>query len=50
MDPLGEWYLASRVVARREDAERLPATYSPSRTPVIVRGAFKELVVQDVDD
>ena len=46
-----EWYLASRVAfARREDAERLAATYSPSRTPVIVRGAFKELAVQDIDD
>jgi hypothetical protein len=50
-DPRGEWYLASRVAfAQREDAERLAATYSPSRKPVIVRGAFKELVVQDVDD
>ena len=47
----GEWYLASRVAfAQREDAERLAATYSPSRTPVIVRGAFKELAVQDIDD
>jgi hypothetical protein len=51
MDPRGEWYLASRVAfARREDAERLAATYSPSRKPVIVRGAFKELAVQDIDD
>jgi hypothetical protein len=50
-DPHGEWYLASRVAfARREDAERLAATYSPSRTPVIVDGAFKELAVQDIDD
>jgi hypothetical protein len=51
MDPRGEWYLASRVAfARREDAERLAATYSPSRPPVIVRGAFKELAGQDIDD
>jgi len=51
MDTRGEWYLASRVAfAQREDAERLAATYSPSRKPVIVRGAFKELAVQDVDD
>ena len=46
-----EWYLASRVAfARREDAERLASTYSPSRKPIIVRGAFKELVVQQVKD
>ena len=51
MDPRGEWYLASRVAfARREDAERLASTYSPSRKPIIVRGAFKELVVQQVKD
>jgi hypothetical protein len=50
-DPRGECYLASRVAfARREDAERLAAMYSPSRKPVIVRGAFKELAVQDMDD
>ena len=51
MDPRGEFYLASRVAfARREDAERLAAVYSPNRKPVIVRGAFKELAVQSIDD
>jgi len=50
-DSHGEWYLASRVAfAQREDAERLAATYSSSRKPIIVRGAFKELAVQQTED
>jgi hypothetical protein len=51
VDARGELYLASRTAyAKRVHAERLMSLYAPSRKPVIVRGAFKELVVQDVED
>ena len=46
-----EYYLASRTAfAKREEAERLAASYSSNRKPVIVRGVFKKLAVQDIDD
>jgi hypothetical protein len=49
-DPRGE--LSGLVDGVREaaDAERHAAMYSSSRKPVIVRGAFKELAMQDIDD